>query len=143
MKVISLDNQEIRLPEKKDWYSDEFVTLFKSWKNYDFESLYNRLEKYSNYKGITIGVIGYPGRCITIALIKIAGEYHRIHIENVICNHCNKQSGVSGTPGVWELYYGCNNTSQAMKRSMALPVKSCIHCGKPLKHRHTIWFENE
>ena len=143
MKSISIDKQEIIIPDKEDWNTDEFSSLFRGWNNFDYGGLYSWLEEHSKYRGVTIGIIGHPGRCTPIALIKIDEEFHRVHIENVICEHCDKRSGVSGTPGVWSLYFGCENPNDELARSMSLPTKACVHCGGALKRRHTIWFENE
>lgn len=143
MELLNLDNQEIRIPRKDDWNTKEFKNLFSNWDNFDYDRLNNWLEEHSKYRGVTIGVIGISGRCTPIALVKINGEYHRVHIEDVICEHCGLRNGVSGTPGVFDLYLGCPNPQEAMSISMTLPVKKCVHCGGNLQRRHTIWFEHE
>ena len=143
MKLTVIDGQELFLPSDEELNSKIDEEYFRGWRNYDFAGLSAWIDEHKQYKGVEIAFLGPKGRCSPICFVEVSGAKYRVHIENLICEFCDKRSGISGTPGVWDLYYGCDDPDAIMEKAMSLPVKSCVQCGKKQRRRHTVWFEHE
>ncbi|WP_308364407.1 MULTISPECIES: hypothetical protein [unclassified Microbulbifer] len=143
MKKVNLDGQNLIFLNQDDISHILETGSFEGDKLFHLETLSRALHEYREYRGVEVALMGAKGRYQLICFITIAGEKHRVHIEDVICEHCDKRSGISGTPGVWDLYFFCTDPRDMWKRAMALPVKKCVHCSGSLSLRHTIWFEHE
>ena len=143
MRIEHLDGQQLFFIEDQDVIYILEKGIFDGNKLWHIEYLHEAISEYLNYSGVELALIGSGGRYSLICFVNVDGKKYRVHIENVICEHCGERSGVSGTPGVWDLYFQCSNPKKTWKDAMSLPVKCCKHCNNPLQRRHTIWFENE
>ena len=79
------------------------------------------------------------GRVMFYELLDRCGEFFRVFVEAVICEHCGFKADVSATPGVNECYMGCQDETAAMRRGFSLPNQHCLACGKELNRRYTVW----
>ena len=140
---INLDGQNLIFLSQED-ISDILETgYFDGDKLLHSDILNPVLQDYREIKGVDIAFMGAKGRYQLICFVTVSGEKYRVHIEDVICEHCDQRSGISGTPGVWDLYSSCQYPHAVHDKAMALPVKKCVHCSNPLNRRHTIWFERD
>lgn len=143
MDRINLDGQNLIFLSQEDISNIIDSGYFEEEKLPHPDILKHALQYYRELKGVEIAFIVNKGRHLLTCFVTISGDRYRVHIENVICEHCNQRSGVSGTPGAWDLYLFCSDPHAVHKKAMALPVKKCVHCSQPLNRRHTIWFEHE
>lgn len=143
MNKVNLDGQNLIFLSQEDISNIIDSGCFNGEKLRHPDIIKPTLQYYREIKGVEIAIITDKGQQLPICFVTISGHRYRVHIEDVICEHCNQRSGVSGTPGVWELYLFCSDPHEVLKNAMSLPVKKCVHCSKPLNRRHTIWFEHE
>ena len=139
----NLDGQDLIFLSQDDVSKILKTKTFEAFALSHYEILAPALHEYREYSGVEIALMGARGRYQLICFVSVCGKRYRVHIEDVICEHCGKMSGISGTPGVWNLYQFCEDPHAVHSKAMALPVKKCIHCSGLLNRRHTIWFEHE
>ncbi len=143
MEVIENWGQEVLIPSSEEW-EDIFKTALFLENEVDTSTLKTAKFDIDNFKSnheLLIGFVQFPWINTYIRLLQLHGEHHRIHIEDVICEHCNERSGYSATPYLLS-YEGAPNKSEGMKSVLSQPVENCKLCRQPLKQRHTLWFAN-
>ncbi|WP_231757857.1 hypothetical protein [Microbulbifer elongatus] len=143
MDKVNLDGQNLIFLSPDDVSSILETKSFEGFSLFHYDILAQALQEYREYTGVEIALMGARGRYQLICFVRVSGERYRVHIEDVICEHCDKRGGISGTPGVWDLYLFCEDPHAVHSNAMALPVKKCIHCSGLLSRRHKIWFEHE
>ena len=143
MEVIENWGQEVLIPSSNEWEG-----IFKTALFLENEVVLSTLKTarfdIDNFKSNTellIGFVQRPRINSYVRLLRFNGELHRIHIEDVICEHCNERSGYSATPYL-PSYEGAPNKSEGVKSILSQPVENCKLCRQPLKQRHTLWFAN-
>ena len=143
MKIEHLDGQRLFFIEQQDVIEILEKGVFDGYKLMHAEILQQSLSEYKDYRGVELAFLGSKGRYSLICFVTINDKKFRVHLENVICEHCDKRNGVSGTPSMRDLYFQCTEPHKIWEEAMSLTVKSCKHCNNLLKRRHTIWFEDD
>jgi hypothetical protein len=144
MLMQRVDNwgQWILIPSKDEW-EEMTSTSSRAYLGYDLSEMIcdeatKDLRDFDAYPEIILGLVDLPGRYNYLRLLELEGLLHRVQFENVICEHCDKRSGMSATPS-YSSYSGARKQKEAWDFVMSLSVKSCIHCGGLLHRRHTLW----
>jgi len=143
MEVIENWGQEVLIPSSNEW-RDILETSSFLGNEVTATTLTTAKFDINNFKSNTellIGFVQRPRINSYVRLLRLNDEFHRIHIEDVICEHCNERSGYSATPYL-PSYEGAPNKREGVKAILSLPVENCKVCKKLLIQRHTLWFEN-
>jgi len=143
MKKIDNWGQNILIPTKDEW-SD--ILKAKKISGCELSKVCcdfaeEDLVCFKNSPEVILGLVDQPGRYYYLRLLEIEGVLHRVHFEDVICEHCNKRSGMSASPDIVS-YAGATKKNEAKSAVWAVPVMSCIHCNGKLNRRHTIWMQD-
>jgi hypothetical protein len=142
VEKINIDGQNLIFLNQEDISDIVETGKFDGEKLLHSDLLNPSLLYYREIKGVDIAFLGAQGRYQLICFVTVSGKIYRVHIEDVICEHCDQRSGVSGTP-IGPLYLFCSEPHAVLRKAMELPVKKCVHCLGILNQRHTIWFEHE
>ncbi len=143
MEVIENWGQEVLIPSSNEW-EDILETALFLGNEVASSTLKTAKFDIDNFEGsaeLFIGFVQRPRINSYVRLLRLNDEFHRIHIEDVICEHCHERSGFSAAPYL-QSYEGAPNKSEGVKAILSLPVENCKLCKKPLKQRHTLWFAN-
>lgn len=142
MKKLDNWGQSILVPTKEEWSkiltAGELNGFPLSSTTIEFAT--RDLEEFECSPDVVLGLVDQPGRNLYLRMLEIDDVLHRVHFEDVICEHCNKRSGVSAMPDR-VMYAGASRAKEAEEAAWNLQVKKCKHCDADLKHRHTIWFK--
>ena len=142
MKKLDNWGQPILIPTKEEWYellsSGEYNGYPLSSTTIDFAR--RDLEDYDSSPDVVLGLVDQPGRYLYLRMLEIDGVLHRVHFEDVICEHCNKRSGMSAKPDL-VCYVGAPKSKEAEEAAWKLPIMKCKHCNGDLRFRNTIWFK--
>jgi len=143
MKVINNWGQEVIIPTREEWE----IMLADGRYNGDqlsevtIEYAGRDLEDFKNCPEIVLEFTLCHGRESYLRMLKIDNNLHRVHFEDVICEHCGKRTEMSATPDLVG-YAGATRAKAAQEAVRALPIKNCKHCHAELSRRNTIWFRN-
>lgn len=72
-----------------------------------------------------------------VPLLRLNGDYLRVHYENVICEHCERRCGPSATPDF--VLYPSAVAQARWSYIMSLRTERCPHCRGELRRTHTLW----
>ena len=143
MEVIENWGQEVLIPSSNEW-EDILETAFflgNEVVSSTLKAIKFDIENFNGSAELFIGFVQRPRINTYVRLLRLNDEFHRIHIEDVICEYCDERSGYSATPYL-QSYEGAPNKSAGIKAILSLPVENCKFCKKTLKQRHTLWFAN-
>jgi len=98
------------------------------------------LDEYGQFEVAHLAAHQIRGKWWLVPLLKLHGQYYRVHFENVICEHCSLRCGPSATPDY--VQYPSAVADSRFREIMQLPVECCPHCGGELHRRHTLWLHH-
>jgi hypothetical protein len=107
------------------------------------EMLSGWLDAYAQFEVASLGLVRWPGRWQPLPLLRLGGRCYRVHFENVICEHCDRQCGPSACPDSAQ-YAGTGYSPQQVSAEYSeLPVQHCPHCQGLLRRRQTLWLASQ
>jgi len=141
MQKIDNWGQRIIIPTRDEWKD---LLREKKYNGYDLsrvtcEFAERDLIDFESNPEVVLALVDHPGRYLYLRLLEIDGTLYRVHFEDVICEHCNKRSGMSATADLVS-YAGAKRADEARNEMAKLPVMDCKICGGKLNMRHTLWF---
>ena len=134
-----LHGQDFVLPSKTQWQEICAVGILEGTQIPLREWVQNWLRSSAEFQAAQLGATKIRERWVLVPLLVLKGRYYRVHFEDVICEHCDMQCGLSATPD--SVSYACTGLTQAQIRAEfdTLPIKACPNCGGWLRRRQTIW----
>jgi hypothetical protein len=145
MREIDNWGQNILIPTKAEW---EVLLRDKKYNGYEFsksvcESAKRDLVSFESNPEVVLALVYHPRLSyMYLRLLHIDRVLYRVHFEDVICEHCNKRSGLSATPD-FGAYVGAKREDEAREAMLKLPIMNCKNCGGKLSSRHTLWFAQQ
>ncbi|HEY9728722.1 MAG TPA: hypothetical protein V6D50_19915 [Chroococcales cyanobacterium] len=139
VKTQLVDGQVLYFPTQETWEELKKSSEFGGSKIPVPDLVFPKVERNSRYKDLH-SAFGFAfGQLMFYELLELDGISIRVYVESVICEHCGKRAEISATPGVSEIYYGCEDKRVAMDRGYSYPNLPCPYCRKSLQRRYTIW----
>jgi len=139
--TIEVDGQQLYVPSPDAWtelWTDSTLDNRKLPVPYLLKSKVQEIAPYPEIRG----ALGFAFNKVQYyELLCVGSAYYRVFIEAVICHHCRHRAVISATPGVAEIYWGCQDEMAAQDRSWSLPKQACFACKEPLSRR-TVWQVN-
>lgn len=141
MKNTDNWGNNILIPAREEW---EVLLKEKKFNGYDLSQVICKyaerdLLEFAPNPEVVLALELHLERYWYLRLVNLDGILHRVHFENVICEHCNISSGMSATVDLAS-YGGVKRADEARQSMAKLPIKCCKNCGGTLNRRQTIWF---
>ena len=141
IKTLILDNQILYKPSLVQW---EGIFENPTLEGYEIRLvpfLKKLVRSNARYNEIysCLGIVNQ--RVLFYELLEIGQTLVRVHIERVVCEHCDTRTQVSATPSSLECYIGLEDEhkQRARARGYSYPNLKCDRCGNTYDRRYTIW----
>ena len=132
--------QTVFLPTRAEWTALSEGSTLDGVEIFAPESItgwFRWLETYGSPSEASLGLFAHRGKWIRTSLLRLEERYLQVHFEDVVCEHCGRNCGLSATPRP-ENYFDMSYTD-AWKEFDIYPVLPCPHCGGMLRRRQTFW----
>jgi hypothetical protein len=139
LQAIVVDGQTLYVPSAEAWFDLLSGQQFAGRPLPVPDLLKRKVERLALHPEL-VAAIGFTWQRVHFyELLYVQGQYYRVFVEAVICDHCGHRAEISATPGVADIYWGSTDEAAARERSYGLPSLSCFSCGIRLSRRRTVW----